>query len=145
MSPAKRRKLQEVFPELGGQGQVGVHGGLLVEQLSSMLQLLATKGRAMLVGGTRDRSSSRLKAVSGTFSGSTDTGARKMKVAPGNIFVYGVHKETTTEDIVEELGYSDIVIAKEDIDEKTREGSNVKSFKIAIKAEFLEKALKPET
>ena len=46
---------------------------------------------------------------------------------------------------IEELRYSDITIAKDDIEEKTREGANVKSYKIAIKAEYLEKALKPET
>ena len=68
-----------------------------------------------------------------------------MKVAPVDIFVYGAHKETTAEDIVEELRFSDIVISKEDIVEKTRENSNVKSFKISVKAEYLEKALKPET
>ena len=37
------------------------------------------------------------------------------------------------------------MIAKDDIEEKTSEGANVKSYKIAIKAEYLEKALKPET
>ena len=36
---------------------------------------------------SRDRSSSRLKAVSGTFSGYNEGGARKMKVAPVDIFV----------------------------------------------------------
>ena len=56
-----------------------------------------------------------------------------------------MHKATTPEDIVEELQYSDIIIAKDDIEEKTREGANVKSYKIAIKAEYLEKSLKPET
>ena len=43
-----------------------------------------------------------------------------------------MHKATTPEDIVEELQYSDIIIAKDDIEEKTREGANVKSYKIAI-------------
>ena len=52
-----------------------------------------------------DRSNSRLRAVSGTFSGTGDQGVRKMKVAPVDIFVYGVHKETSFEDIVEELKY----------------------------------------
>ena len=46
---------------------------------------------------------------------------------------------------MEELKFSDIVISKEDIEEKTREGANVKSFKISVKAEYVEKALKPET
>ena len=68
-----------------------------------------------------------------------------MKVAPVDIFVYGVHKDTTFEDIIEELKYSDIDISKDDIVEKTRERSSVKSFKLSIRAEFLEKALKPET
>ena len=127
-------------------GQLG--GGGLQQRGGDTAQYAAVVGNQGQVnvggGGVRDRSSSKLKAVSGTFSGSIERGARKMKVAPVDIFVYGVHKETTVEDIVEELEYSDIAIAKEDIEEKTREGSNVKSFKIAIKAEFLEKALKPE-
>ena len=41
--------------------------------------------------------------------------------------------------------YSKIDVVKEYIKEKTRDGSSVKSFKIAIKAEYLEKASKPET
>ena len=68
-----------------------------------------------------------------------------MKVAPVDIFVYGAHKDTTIDDIVEELKFSDILVNKENIVEKTREGSNVKSFKISVKAEYLEKALRPET
>ena len=92
----------------------------------------------------REKSKTRLKAVSGTYSDS-GSGIRKMKIAPVDIFVYGAHKETAAEDIVEELKFSDIVIAKEDIQEKTRENSSVKSFKISVKAEYLEKALKPET
>ena len=53
--------------------------------------------------------------------------------------------QTIPQDIVDELKYSDIVISIEDIEEKTREGSNVKSFKIAVRAEYAEKALLPET
>ena len=83
-----------------------------------------------------------MRTVSGTFKGPADQGLRKMKVAPVDIFVYGVHKDTTFEDIIEEVKYSDIDISKDDIVEKAREGSSVKSFKISIKAEFLEKALK---
>ena len=75
----------------------------------------------------------------------TGAGARKMKVATVDIFIYGCHKDTVPDDIVDELKFSDIDITKDDIEEKTREHSNVKSFKIAIKAEYLEKALKPET
>ena len=41
--------------------------------------------------------------------------------------------------------YSDIVITAADIEEKTREGSNVKSFRISVKADYLEKTLQPET
>ena len=55
-----------------------------------------------------------------------------MKVAPVDIFVYGAHKDTTIDDIVEELKFSDILVNKENILEKTREGSNVKSFKISV-------------
>ena len=161
-SPGKRRKLQEAFPELGGVGGGGQPQGGCGEPSPSQYSRGGGVGPAHYAAAvgyqgvragqgqgmgrdSRDRSSSRLKAVSGTFSGHNEGGARKMKVAPVDIFVYGVHKATTPEDIVEELQYSDIIIAKEDIEEKTREGANVKSYKIAIKAEYLEKALKPET
>ena len=155
-------KEQEAFPELGGvfgggqaQGgggepspsQYSRGGGVGPAHYAAAVGYQGVRaGQVQGMGrDSRDRSSSRLKAVSGTFSGYNEGGARKMKVAPVDIFVYGVHKATTPEDIVEELQYSDIIIAKDDIEEKTREGANVKSYKIAIKAEYLEKALKPET
>ena len=155
MSPTKRRKYQEAFPEIACTSQQVTTGHQTGE--INYLHPNSRQDRARYAavvgkdGGndnparSRDRSNSRLRAVSGTFNGSGDQGVRKMKVAPVDIFVYGVHKDTSYEDIVEELKYSDIDIDKEDIEEKTREGSNVKSYKISIKAEFLEKALKPET
>ena len=133
-SPSKRKRFDESFPALEAHDQlVAVLGKQYAEAARQQHQ------------NQRERSNTRLKAVSGTHIDKTGSGNRKMKVAPVDIFVYGAHKETTAEDIVVELKCSDIVISKEDIVEKTRENSNVKSFKISVKAEYLEKALKPET
>ena len=143
MSPSKRRKYQDAFPELSGATQQAAGGNK--DRVRYPTVASRNQGDLNNSARSRDRSNSRLRAVSGTFNSAGDQGVRKMKVAPVDIFVYGVHKDTTFDDIVEELKYSKIDIVKDDIEEKTREGSNVKSFKISIKAEFLEQALKPET
>ena len=137
-SPLKRKRVEDPFPPLPAvhdqhQLHLGSHHRRAEHREGSGSQR-----------DNRERSRSRFKAVSGNHS-VDGAGVRKMKVAPVDIFIYGCHKDTSPEDIVEELKFSDIVVTKDDIEEKTREHSNVKSFKIAIKAEYLEKALKPET
>ena len=81
------------------------------------------------------------KAVTGT-SNANITG-RKMRSPPADIFVYGVHPDTTEEDIVTDLADSGIVIHSKDVLKKSKEEAPLKSFKISVKAEDLQKALDP--
>ena len=97
-------KEQEAFPELGGvfgggqaQGgggepspsQYSRGGGVGPAHYAAAVGYQGVRaGQVQGMGrDSRDRSSSRLKAVSGTFSGYNEGGARKMKVAPVDIFV----------------------------------------------------------
>ena len=89
----------------------------------------------------RSASNSRQKKfVVGTSTGQT---GRKMRAPPADIFVYGVHPDTTKEEIVEDLAYSDISINTNDIIQKSKEEAFLKSYKISVKAEDLQKALDP--
>ena len=93
-------------------------------------------------GGIRDRvqsQNSRKKFVVGTSNQS----GRKMRSPPADIFVYGVHPDTTPDDIVQDLAFSDIIIRVQDIQMKSREEAYLKSYKISVKAEDLQKALDP--
>ena len=66
-----------------------------------------------------------------------------MRSPPADIFVYGVHPDTTEEDIVQDLADSDIIINIGDIVQKSKEEAFLKSYKISVKAEDLQKALNP--
>ena len=66
-----------------------------------------------------------------------------MRSPPSDIFVYGVHPDTTPDDIVQDFACSDIIIRAQDIVMKSREESYLKSYKISVKAEDLQKALDP--
>ena len=81
------------------------------------------------------------KAVTGT-SNANITG-RKMRSPPADIFIYGVHPDTTEEDIVNDLADSGIVIHCKDVIKKSKDEAPLKSFKISVKAEDLQKALDP--
>ena len=74
---------------------------------------------------------------------STGQTGRKMRSPPADIFVYGVHPDTTEEDIVQDLADSDIIINIGDIVQKSKEEAFLKSYKISVKAEDLQKALIP--
>ena len=76
-------------------------------------------------------------------TGTRSNTSRKMKSPPADIFVYGVPRETTKEDIVEDLAESDIQITKDDILLMSKGNPSVMSYKISIKAEDLNKALDP--
>ena len=89
----------------------------------------------------RERSSSRQKNV---VVGTSST-ARKMRSPPADIFVYGVHPETSIEDIVADLAENDITIDKKDVECKSRPEAYLKSYKISVKIEDLQKALEPST
>ena len=66
-----------------------------------------------------------------------------MRSPPADIFVYGVHPDTSPEDIVQDLAFSDIIISTQDITVKSKEEAYLKSYKISVKAEDLQKALDP--
>ena len=66
-----------------------------------------------------------------------------MRSPPADIFIYGVHPDTTEEDIVNDLSESGIVIESKDIIKKSKDDAPLKSFKISVKAEDLQKSLDP--
>ena len=114
-------------------------------------------------GGDRDRSASKRRRVEESYGeeniarersqsqskqrkfvvGTANQLGRKMRSPPADIFVYGVHPDTLPEDIVQDLACSDIHIKPDDIVQKSREESFLKSYKISVKAEDLQKALDP--
>ena len=73
----------------------------------------------------------------------TESAGRKMKSPPGDIFIYGVHPDTTEEDIVNDLKESDITIELKDIVKKSKPEAGLNSYKISVKSEDLQKALNP--
>ena len=77
-----------------------------------------------------------------TGSGTSDR-IRKMKSPPVDIFVYGVPRNTTKEDIVEDLAESEIQTSLEDVILMSKGNPSVVSYRISVKAEDLSKALDP--
>ena len=94
-------------------------------------------------GGLRDRNQSQSSRQKKYVVGTSYQTGRKMRSPPADIFVYGVHPDTSPEDIVQDLACSDIIITAEDIVMKSREEAYLKSYKISVKAEDLSKALDP--
>ena len=105
----------------------------------------ANKRRRGENGPIQDRSPStnsrQKKFVVGTCS--SNQGGRKMRSPPADIFVYGVHPDTTKEDIVQDLAINEIIINIQDITQKSKDEAFLKSYKISVKAEDLQKALDP--
>ena len=66
-----------------------------------------------------------------------------MRSPPADIFVWGVHPDTSLQDIVADLGDSGIVIQEKDIEKKSKEEAYLVSYRIRLKAEDLQKALDP--
>ena len=71
----------------------------------------------------------------------TRENSRKMKSPPVDIFVYGVPKDTSKQDIIEDLADSDIIISDSDITLMSKGTPAVVSYKISVKAGDLDKAL----
>ena len=67
-----------------------------------------------------------------------------MRSPPADIFVWGVHRDTTLDDIVNDLAESGINIDQKDIQRKSKDDSAVHSYRISVPAADLEKALMPE-
>ena len=66
-----------------------------------------------------------------------------MRAPPVDIFVWGMHPHTSTEDIVIDLAECGIVIEKKDALKKSKDEAPLLSFKISVRAEDLSKALDP--
>ena len=98
-------------------------------------------GRDGQAGHRRSQSRTK-KYVVGTLN-TNQRQDRKMKSPPADIFIYGVHPDTTVEDIINDLNDSDIVIEARDIVKKSKPESALHSYKISVKAEDLQKALDP--
>ena len=71
------------------------------------------------------------------------TAGRKMRAPPADIFVWGIHPDTTIQDIVADLADSDIIIKEENVEKKSNKEAYLSSYKISVKAEDLPKALDP--
>ena len=81
------------------------------------------------------------KPIVGTLD-CTDRG-RKMKSPPADIFIWGVHNDTSIEDIVNDLADSGIKIETRDVQLKSKENANLRSYKISVPAAQLQQALDP--
>ena len=66
-----------------------------------------------------------------------------MKTCPADIFIYGVEKSTSVQDIIDDLKESGIDIEHDKVEKKTREPATVDSYKISVKNEDLQTALDP--
>ena len=75
--------------------------------------------------------------------GSSSVKTRKMRSPPADIFVYGLNKSTTKEEIVADLAEGDILITVDDIELKSRDNTHVSSYRISVQAEDLKKAMDP--
>ena len=62
---------------------------------------------------------------------------------PADIFVWGLHPQTTPDDIVKDLADSNIHIDQKDVMKKSKDGAALLSFKVSVCAEDLQKALDP--
>ena len=94
---------------------------------------------------TQNRSSkpesAKQKFVVGTAC--TSSMGRKMRTPPADIFVWGLHPDTTVEDIVNDLASSDIKIEASDVERKSKDGAPRNSYRISVPATDLLKALDP--
>ena len=143
-------------PAAGTRGRAGPWVGLSQRDRSSSANkrrrvddghdevTAANTNEASTASGPRDRQPSKTrKFLVGTLN-TNDKAERKMKSPSADIFIYGVHRETTEEDISNDLRESDIIVDVKDIVKKSKPEAGLNSFKISIKAEDLKKALNPE-
>ena len=82
------------------------------------------------------------KGVVGTSNPATS--GRKMRSPPAAIFVWGVHPETTIDDIINDLAESDLKVEAKDIVKKSKDEAYLVSYKINIPGDDLAKALNPD-
>ena len=72
---------------------------------------------------TKGTAKSAKKAVVGTSNSSVP--GRKMRTPPADIFVWGVHRDTSVHDIIKDLEDSDIKISEGDIEKKSKPEANL--------------------
>ena len=94
--------------------------------------------------GEDKRQTNKRKAAAVVGTSNSSVSGRKMRSPPADIFVWGVHPDTTLEDIVNDLADSDIKIETKDILVKSKTEATLKSYKISVPAADLQKALSPE-
>ena len=137
----------------GRQGRGGLGGVLARERSSSahkrprveeeeVSNLSDLKNRSESSNKNVSRAQSKQRFQVGTLN-TVETTGRKMRSPPADIFIYGVHKETTEQDIVDDLKESEIMIDIKDVVKKSRPDAGLNSFKISVKAQDLQKALNP--
>ena len=83
-----------------------------------------------------------MKCVVGSSNNAVQTG-RKMRSPPADIFVWGVHPDTTVQDIIADLADSGVIVDEKDIEKKSKPEAFLCSYKISVKAEQLSIALDP--
>ena len=59
------------------------------------------------------------------------------------IVVWGIHPDTTIQDIVTDLAESGVIIEEKDVQKKSKSEAYLSSYKISVKAEDLQVALNP--
>ena len=115
---------------------------------------LTPRGRTSSIGNSMKRSRTEMQqneqssdinkkktVVVGTSV--ANTSGRKLRSPPADIFVWGLHQETTVDDLVKDLSESGIVVEPTGVVKKSKEGAALLSYKISVRAEDLSKALDP--
>lgn len=127
--------------------QLGVGGNNRIRGRSpGVKRLRSSDGSSVAVQDeVQERSGSRppqKKCVVGTSNNSV-LPSRKMRSPPADIFVWGIHPDTTIPDIVADLAESAIIVQEKDVQKKSKPEANLVSYKISVKAEDLQRALDP--
>ena len=128
-----------IFPSVPPVSELGARPRLLSQ--NSKRKRIDEDGSFVIGNSATTQNKSKKKSVVGTSN--SVTAGRKMKSPPADIFVWGVHCDTTEADIVSDLASSDINIQLKDVQLKSKETANFRSFKVSVPAEDLEKALDP--
>lgn len=148
---AKDNYMQNRAPEgaVGGQPNGGEHlrvQSRLLERVRgrspSVKRLRSEDGSPVTVTGRSGSRQPKQKCVVGTSNNAVQTG-RKMRSPPADIFVWGIHPETTVQDIIADLADSGVIIQEKDVEKKSKAEAFLCSYKISVRAEHLQTALDP--
>jgi hypothetical protein len=136
---------EEPGADLTGGIQLGARRGLNTGNRGRSPSVKRLRGNDGSPVDVTERSGSKppqKKCVVGTSNNALQT-TRKMRSPPADIFVWGIHPDTSLPDIVADLAESGIIIQERDIEKKSKEEAYLVSYKIRLKAEDLQKALEP--